>query len=181
VARGGDGSNVNLDAAETWRWIWLVTATAMIVAEVVTPAAFVFLPFAAGAFVAALLAFAGASVAVEWSVFAGLSLVTFAGLWPLGRRLERTAGGGVLPGVGANRLIGKQALVLETIGGPAHATGLVQVEREKWPAESLSGDAIAAGSVALVARVDGTRLVVSLLELPPHIPEEPGDQPPGRS
>jgi membrane protein implicated in regulation of membrane protease activity len=172
---------VNLDAAETWRWIWLVTATAMIVAEVVTPAAFVFLPFAVGAFIAALVAFAGASVAIEWSVFAGLSLVAFAGLWPLGRRLERTAGGGVLPGVGANRLIGKQAVVLEAIGGPAHGPGVVQVEREKWRAESLTGDAIPVGSVALIARVDGARLVVALLDAPPPIPDEPGGLPPGRS
>jgi membrane protein implicated in regulation of membrane protease activity len=172
---------VNLDAAETWRWIWLATATAMIVAEVVTPVAFVFLPFALGAFVAALLAFAGASVTVEWSLFAAISLVAFASLWPIGRRLERTAGGGVLPGVGANRLVGKQALVLEPIGGPAHATGLVQVEREKWRAESLTGDAIPAGSVTLVARVDGARVVVSLLDLPPHTTEEPGGLPPGRS
>jgi membrane protein implicated in regulation of membrane protease activity len=153
----------------------------MIVAEVVTPAAFVFLPFAAGAFVAALLAFGGASVTVEWTAFAVLSVVTFVGLWPLGRRLERNAGGGVLPGVGANRLIGRQAVVLETIGGPANDTGVVQVEREKWRAESLTGDAIPVGSVALVARVDGARLVVSLLESPPHIHEEPGGLPPGRS
>ena len=172
---------MNLDSADTWRWIWMVAATVMIVAEIVTPAAFVFLPFAIGAFVAALIAFAGASVAVEWTAFAVLSVVIFAGLWPLGRRLERTAGGGVLPGVGANRMIGKQAVVLEAIGGPAHDTGLVQVEREKWRAESLTGDAIPAGAIALIARVDGARLVVSPVEDPPSIYTEPGGELPGRS
>jgi membrane protein implicated in regulation of membrane protease activity len=172
---------VNLDSAETWRWIWLICATVMVVAEMVTPAAFVFLPFAVGAFVAALVAFTGASVGIEWTVFTVLSVATFAGLWPLGRRLERTAGGGVLPGVGANRLVGKQVIVLETIGGAAHDPGLVQVERERWRAESLTGDAIPAGSVALVARIDGARLVVSPLEFPRDITEEPGGTPPGRS
>jgi membrane protein implicated in regulation of membrane protease activity len=158
----------------------MVVATAMIVAEIVTPAAFVFLPFAIGAFVAALIAFVGASVGVEWTIFAVLSVATFAGMWPLGRRLERNAGGGMLPGVGANRLIGKQAVVLEAIGGPAHDTGLVQVERERWRAESLTGDAIAAGSVALIARVDGARLVVSPIESP-STPPEAGGLPPARS
>lgn len=155
---------MNLDSAETWRWIWLAAATVMVVAELVTPAAFVFLPFAAGAFVAALVTFAGASIAVGWVVFVVLSVVVFAGLWPLGRRLERTAGGGGLPGVGANRLLGKEVVVLEEIPGGPHETGWVRIEREKWRAESLTGDAIPAGSTALVASVDGTRLVVSPLE-----------------
>lgn len=172
---------MNLDSAETWRWIWLVAATVMVVAEMVTPAAFVFLPFGVGAFVAALVAFTGASVAVEWTVFAVLSVVTFAGLWPLGRRLERTAGGGVLPGVGANRLVGKQVVVLEEIPSGPHDTGWVRVEREKWRAESLTGDPIPAGAVALVASVSGARLIVSPLTGPGPLTEEPGALPPGRS
>jgi hypothetical protein len=38
------------------------------------------------------------------------------------------------------------------------------VEREKWKAESLTGELITAGSTAIVVRVDGARVVVSPLE-----------------
>ena len=154
---------MNLDSAETWRWIWMVTAAVLVVGEMVTPAAFFFLPFAIGAFAAALTAFAGASLGIEWAVFVGLSTAAFAGLWPLGRRLDRSSGGS-MPGVGANRLIGKQAVVLEDVPGSPHDTGLVRVERERWKAESLTGDLIPAGSTAIVVRVDGARVVVSPLE-----------------
>ena len=70
-----------------------------------------------------------------------------------------------MQGVGANRLVGRQAVVLEDIPGAPHDTGLVRVEREKWKAESLTGDAIAAGTTTIVVRVDGARVVVSPLDL----------------
>lgn len=171
---------MNLDSPEAWRWIWMVTAAVLVVGEMVTPAAFFFLPFAAGAFVAAIAAFAGASLGVEWALFVGVSVAAFAGLWPLGRRLDRSSGG-TLSGVGANRLLGKQAVVLEEIPGLPHDTGLVRVERERWRAESLTGDRIKPGSTVLVARVDGTRLVVTLLEEPEVPLSDPGELPPARS
>jgi membrane protein implicated in regulation of membrane protease activity len=171
---------MNLDSPETWRWIWMVTAAVLVVGEMVTPAAFFFLPFAVGAFVAALTAFAGASVGLEWLAFVGVSGAAFAGLWPLGRRLDRQSGG-VLSGVGANRLLGKQAVVLEDIPDMPHDTGLVRVERERWKAESLTGDPIPAGSTVLVSRVDGTRLIVTLLQEPRTINTDPGELPPARS
>lgn len=155
---------MNLESAETWRWIWTVTAAVLLVGEMITPAAFFFLPFAIGAFAAAVTAFAGASLGIEWTVFVGLSAAAFAGLWPLGRRLDRS-GGAAMHGVGANRLVGRQAVVLEDIPGSPHGTGLVRVEREKWKAESLTGEPIPAGSTAVVARVDGARVVVSQLDM----------------
>ena len=158
----------------------MVTAAVLVVGEMVTPAAFFFLPFALGAFVAAIAAFAGASLGVEWALFVGASVAAFAGLWPLGRRLDRSSGG-PMQGVGANRLVGKQAVVLDDIPGLPHDTGLVRVERERWRAESLTGDPIRAGSTVLVARVDGTRLVVTLLEEPEVPLSDPGELPPARS
>ena len=171
---------MNLDSPDTWRWIWMVTAAVLVVGEMVTPAAFFFLPFAAGAFAAALAAFAGASLGIEWAIFVGVSVAAFAGLWPLGRRLDRSSGG-VFSGVGANRLVGRQAVVLQDIPALPHDTGLVRVEREQWRAESLTGHAIKAGSTVLVARVDGTRLVVTLLEEPEVPLSDPGELPPARS
>jgi membrane protein implicated in regulation of membrane protease activity len=77
--------------------------------------------------------------------------------------------------------VGKQAVVLQDIPGLPSDTGQVRVEREKWPAESLTGDPIQAGSTVLVAQVDGTRLVVSLLQEPQALPSDPGGLPPARS
>ena len=170
---------MDLDSPEAWRWIWLVAAAALVVGEMVTPAAFFFLPFAVGAFAAAVAAFAGASLPVEWALFVGVSVAAFAALWPLGRRLDRQSG--TLSGVGANRLVGKQAVVLKEIPGLPHDTGMVRVEREQWRAESLTGDPIREGSTVLVARVDGTRLVVTTLEEPPVPLSDPGELPPARS
>jgi membrane protein implicated in regulation of membrane protease activity len=171
---------MNWDSPETWRWIWMVTAALLLVGEMLTPGAFFFLPFAVGAFAAALSAFAGADVGVEWLAFVGVSGAVFAGLWPLGRRLDRLSGG-ILTGVGANRLLGRQAVVLEDIPDLPNDTGLVRVERERWRAESLTGDRIAAGSTVLVARVDGTRLIVTLLQEPKETHTDPGELPPARS
>jgi membrane protein implicated in regulation of membrane protease activity len=171
---------MNWDSPETWRWIWMVTAALLVVGEMITPGAFFFLPFAIGAFVAAVTAFAGAEVGITWLAFVAVSTAAFAGLWPLGRRLDRSTGGN-LSGVGANRLLGKQAVVLEDIGDLPHETGLVRVEREKWRAESLTGDPISAGSTVLVSSVDGARLIVSLLQEPKEIHTDPGELPPARS
>ena len=169
---------MNLDSPDVWRWIWIVTAAVLVVSEMLTPGAFFFLPFAVGAAVAAVAAFAGASVGLEWTFFVGASAAAFAALWPLGRRLDR-ASGGVFSGVGANRLMGMQAVVLQDI--PALGTGSVRVEREEWRAESFTGDPIRKGSTVLVTRVDGTRLVVTLLEEPAVPLSDPGELPPARS
>ena len=159
---------MNLDSPETWRWIWLVTAVALGVAEAVTPIAFAFLPLALAAALAAVLAFAGVGLPIEWIVFVLSGAAAYAVLLPVGRRLAR--GSGDHTAVGAQRWVGRQAHVLETI--PPHGTGLVRLDRESWRAESGTDTPIPAGSTVLVTRLDGTRLEVVPLELAP--PETEG-------
>lgn len=160
---------------EAWRWLWLATAIAFALGELVTPAAFFFLPFAAGAFAASLLGFLGVGVAWEWAAFIAVSGSAFAFLWPIGRRLERRVG---RSGVGAHRWVGRQGVALSDIPAEVGATGLVRLEREQWRAESgVSGVAIRQGATVLVSRVHGTRLVVLPLDdgpAPPVEPEAPG-------
>jgi len=160
---------------ETWRWLWLVAAVVFALGELVTPGAFFFLPFAAGAFVASLLAFANVGVLWEWAAFIGVSASSFAILWPIGRRLERRSG---LSGVGAQRWVGRQAVVLSDIPGQVGSTGMVRLEREQWRAESgMSGVPIREGTTVLISRVHGTRLVVLPLDdgpLPPLPPLDDG-------
>ena len=156
---------------ETWRWVWLVAAVVLAVGEMVTPGTFFFLPFAAGAFVAALLGFLGVGVGWEWLAFLAVSGSSFAVLWPVRRRLEQRTS---TSGVGANRWVGRQGVVLSAIPGEVGATGMVRLEREQWRAESGLGIVIPQGTTVLVSRVNGTRLVVYPLDDgPPSLPEPP--------
>jgi membrane protein implicated in regulation of membrane protease activity len=160
---------MDLNEPEGWRWIWAMACVAFLGAELVTPAAFFVLPFALGCALAALSAFAGASLPVEIGVFLASSAAAFGLLWPLGRRLDRTGNQGQ---VGATRWVGREAVVLQEIPSEVNGTGLVRLDREQWRAESGSRTKILVGSTVLVTRVDGTRLVVLPLEDPPRSLEE---------
>jgi membrane protein implicated in regulation of membrane protease activity len=165
---------MELSSPETWRWIWVVAAVVFALGEIAVAGSFFLLPFALGAGAAAILAFAGASVAVEWLAFVGVSAAASAVLIPFGRHLDRRT---PRTAVGANRWVGREAIVLQDIPGHPGATGLVRLDREEWRAESLMRVPIRTGSTVLVNRVDGTRLVVVPLEEPPVIPIDPGARP----
>jgi membrane protein implicated in regulation of membrane protease activity len=154
---------------ELWRWIWLVAVVGFAVGELAVAGSFFLAPFAVGAFVAAVAAFAGVPVAVEWALFVAASAGTFAAFRPLARRLERTA---PYSPVGAARWVSREALVTEDIPGGPGGGGRIRLDREEWRAESLTGAPIRAGSTVLVSRVDGTRLVVIPLDEPAALPTE---------
>lgn len=147
-----------MDQPETWRWIWLVAAAVFVVGEMAVAGSFFLAPFAAGAAVAAILAFADIGLAAEWAAFVGVSVATFASLRPLARRLDA---GEPTEGIGAKRLIGQTATVLEAIPSGPHELGLVRVHREEWRAETIDGSPVPAGSVVQVVEQRGTRLVVT--------------------
>ena len=152
-----------LDSPDTWRWIWMVAAVVFTVGEMATAGTFFFMPFAIGAVAAAAAAFAGLNVALEWLVFVAVCAAAFAVLFPLGRRLDRQ---GTREAVGADRWVGREAVVLADIPSGPGAVGLIRLDREEWRAESATGAPIRAGSTVLVTRVDGTRLVVLPLDEP---------------
>jgi membrane protein implicated in regulation of membrane protease activity len=155
---------VDLDSPEVWRWIWIMMAVVFASGELVTPATFFFLPFAIGALAAAVMAWVGFAVGLTWVVFLAVSVVSFALLWKVGRRLERTDE--QQEGVGATRWIGQEATVTKAI--TQSGMGTVRLEREEWRAESLTGAPIREGSTVMVARLAGTRLVVVPVEEPPE-------------
>lgn len=164
---------MDFSSPDMWRWIFLVLAVAFTVGEIAMAGTFFLLPFAAGALVAALAGFAGASVGIEWLAFVAVSAVASSVLWPLRRRLDSR---NPRAEIGANRWAGRQAYVLRDIPGFGGETGLVRLDREEWRAESMLGIPIAAGSTVLVSRVDGTRLIVLPLDerspLPPPATEK---------
>ena len=147
-----------MDQPETWRWIWLVTAAVFAVGEMASAGSFFLAPFAVGAAIAAVLAFADIGLAGEWGAFLVVSLGTFASLRPLARRLDS---GEPSDGIGSKRLIGQPATVLEPIAAGEHEQGLVRVNREEWRAQTVDGSPAPAGSVVHVVELRGTRLIVS--------------------
>ena len=148
-----------LDSPETWRWIWAATAVVFYVGEMATAGAFFALPFALGATLATILAFAGVGVTWEWLLFVVTSGIASAILWPLARRLDRR--GSRPEGTpGSRRWIGQRAEVIQGIPGGVSQTGLIRLEREQWRAESIDGQPIEAGTVVQVVRIDGTRAIV---------------------
>ena len=161
---------MDFGSPDTWRWIWLAAAVTFAVGEIAVAGSFFLLPFAGGAVVAAIVALLGGSVGLSWLFFVLVSAACAAVLRPLAHRLDRNS-----PQLssGANRWVGRQATVLQDIPGGTGDTGLIRLDREEWRAESEYGVPIKAGSTVLVKRVDGTRLVVLLLEEPP--PDEPSE------
>lgn len=153
---------------ESWRWIWLAVAAVFAVGELSAAGTFFLLPFAIGAAVAAVLAFAGVPVAIELLVFIIVSLVSLAGFRKLAHRLDRNE---PTEGIGSKRLIGQPAKVIEPIDGP-NDLGTVRVDREEWRAESGDGAAIPLNTQVKIVEVRGTRVVVFPVEpLPPAATE----------
>ena len=75
---------------EVWRWIWLGATGLFAVGVIIIAGSFFLLPFAAGALVACIVAFAGGAVTLQWLMFLAVSAIAAAGLVPLRRRLDRT-------------------------------------------------------------------------------------------
>lgn len=156
-----------MDSPDEWRWVWIIATAVFAVGEMATPGSFFLAPFAIGAFVAAILAFADVSVTIEWTVFLIVSIAALAALRPVARRLDRAA---VDHGIGSRRLVGTRATVLKAIPGDAEL-GLVRLEREEWRAQSTDGTPIPVGATVRVADVQGTRVLVAAETLPATPPE----------
>ncbi|HEX6947901.1 MAG TPA: NfeD family protein [Acidimicrobiia bacterium] len=150
---GRGGANVDNEA---WRWVWTIFALVMGIAEMFT-AGFFLLPFAIGAAAAAILAWLDVNQITQWLVFFGVTAFAFAYL----RRYVGRQDQEVQPAVGANRWIGAEGVVLETVD-PLTGAGLVRVLSEEWRATSPGR--IEVGTRIQVVDVSGTRLVVEPLE-----------------
>ncbi len=141
---------------EVWGWVWTILAIVMGIGEIFT-AGFFLLPFAVGAVAAAVLAWMGVVVIAQWLVFFGVSLAALAYLQRfIGRQDEEEQ-----PRVGANRWIGSEGVVLESIE-PRSGAGMVRILNEEWRA--TAPQSIETGAKVIVTDVDGARLVVERLE-----------------
>lgn len=140
---------------EMWRWIWVGAAGVLGFAEILT-AGFFMLPFAVGAAIAAVLAWIGVGVGIQWAAFL---VVSVASLLYLRRFVPNSDD---QPPIGANRMVNQRGLVIEGIDR-IQATGKVRVDREEWRA-TTEGEPISEGSEVVVRGVTGTRLIVESVE-----------------
>ena len=143
--------------AQFW-WVWMILAAICIVAEIFT-AGFFILWFGVGALAAGLLSLLGLGAGWQWAAFVVVSGVLFV----VSRRFAERFTKQQPPGIGADRFIGKQGLVLEKIDNREN-TGRVRIDKEEWRADSETGEDIPKGERVEVTRVDGTHMVVKPLE-----------------
>ena len=136
------------------RWVWVVMALFFGVAEIFT-AGFVLICFGIGAAAAAILAFVGLGLVWQLGAFIVVSAVSVV----LSRRFAERVSGPQMQGVGIDRVLGKEAVVIEAID-PLSAHGRVRIDREEWRADSADGAPIAQDMQVEVLRVEGTRVIV---------------------
>jgi membrane protein implicated in regulation of membrane protease activity len=142
---------------EIWQ-MWIAIAALFVVGEIFTAGFFLFW-FGVGAAVAGALALLGFGPTVQWGSFVIVSGVLFA----VSRRFAEKFTKDQPPGIGADRFINKSGVVLEEINNLKN-TGRVRIGKDEWRADSDTGETIPAGGRVKVTRLDGTHLVVKVLE-----------------
>ncbi len=138
--------------------IWMIVAAAFIIGEIFTMGFFL-LWFAIGAALAGILALIGLGAGWQWGTFVVVSLVLFI----VSRRFAERFTKKQPPGIGADRFIGKEAVVLEEIDNVQN-TGRIRLKKEEWRADSKNGDVIPVGKRVQVTGIDGTHLVVKVIK-----------------
>jgi membrane protein implicated in regulation of membrane protease activity len=144
--------------SEEYWWVWMVIGAVFLVGEIFT-AAFFLLWFGVGAVVAGLLALAGAGFVWQLAAFAVVSLVLFAASRRFADRFTKKQP----PGIGADRFLGRKAIVIEVIDNDKN-TGKVRFDKEEWRADSETDEIIREGSAVKVVRVVGTHVVVKTVQ-----------------
>lgn len=143
---------------EIWL-IWMILAAIFIVGEIFT-AGFFIMWFGVGAAVSGLAALIGVeSIGWQLAIFVFISLF----LVLISRNLANKMTKEQPAGIGADRFIGKQAVVIEEIDG-VKGTGRVRMDREEWRAESETGDIIPVNTRVETVQIEGTHLIVKRSE-----------------
>ena len=141
---------------EVLKWVFLVGTLLLFVGEILT-AGFFLLPFAIGAAIAAVMAFAGVAPPITLIAFLVISLVALVALQ------QYTDTDDDQPPVGANRYAEMMGTVIVPVSR-AKGTGRVRVETENWRASTDLADEIPEGTEVKVLEVRGTRLIVAPLD-----------------
>jgi membrane protein implicated in regulation of membrane protease activity len=139
---------------DDWVW-WLIAAGVLAVGEIATMGFFLG-PIAVAATAAAIVAVAGAGLAVQWIVFIAASLGSVLVLRPIARRHMRTP---ATLRTGTAALVGGTATVLQRVDRDG---GQVKIGGEVWTARSYDeDDSFEPGARVEVMKIDGATALVA--------------------
>ena len=142
---------------EIW-WIWMGLAAAFLIGEIFT-AGFFLIFLSVGAAAAGILALLDVGYAGQFIVFIVVSGILFV----FGRRYADRVTEKQPPGIGADRFVDQEGIVLEKIDNATNA-GSVRIGQDEWRAISETGDILPEGTRIRVTQIDGTRAVVKTIE-----------------
>ncbi len=142
---------------EIWL-VWMILAAIFIVGEIFT-AGFFIMWFGVGAAAAGLGALFGLGMGWQLAIFVFVSLF----LVLISRNLATKMTREQPAGIGADRFIGKKAVVIEEINNIKGA-GRIRMDREEWRAESETGDVIPVDARVETVHIEGTHLIVKRSE-----------------
>lgn len=141
---------------ELW-WLWMGLAAILLIGEIFT-AGFFLLWFSIGAAGAGVLAMLGIGHSAQLIFFILSSGILFV----FGRRFAERVTVKQPPGVGADRFVGLEGIVLDEVN-PVANTGKVRIGSDVWRAGSANNEVIAVESVVKVIRIEGTRAIVQVM------------------
>jgi membrane protein implicated in regulation of membrane protease activity len=141
---------------EMW-WVWMAMATVLLIAEIFT-AGFFLIWFSIGAAAAGVLDMLGVGRPAQLIVFILASGILFV----FGRRFAERVTENQPPGIGADRFVEKNGVVLEDIDNRS-GKGRIIVDSDEWRALSENGEIIKRDTTVKVIRIDGTKAVVKPL------------------
>ena len=142
---------------EIW-WIWMGLAAAFLIGEILT-AGFFLIFLSIGAAAAGVLALLDVGYAGQFIVFIVVSGILFV----FGRRFADRVTEKQPPGIGADRFVDQEGIVLEKIDNATNA-GSVRIGQDEWRAISETGDILPEGTRIKGTQIDGTRAVVKTIE-----------------
>lgn len=144
-------------------YVWLGLIVAFIAVEAAT-VNLVSIWFIGGSVAGLVCAILGAPTLLQFAVFILVSALLLALLRPLLKKYLR-----VKPSkTNADRLIGQEALVTETIDN-LEGTGAIRVNGVLWTAKSLDDACIAPETKVVIRRIEGAKVYVSPVKTPAEV------------
>ena len=144
-----NGTNVSMAV------VWLIAMAVFLIVEGIVPG-LVSIWFALGALAALIAAMVGAPLWLQLVWFVLVSIAALALTRPLARK---SVNGRVTP-TNADRILGRECVVRETIDN-LRGTGAVAVDGKVWTARMLNENETAReGETVIARRIDGVKLIV---------------------
>ncbi len=139
-------------------YFWIALTVILVIVEALT-VQLVTIWFAAGSLAAVIAAFAGADTMWQFIIFAAVSLIALLVSRPYVKKVIQKK---AVP-TNADRCIGKQAVVIQTISN-RDASGQVKVEGAVWSARSGDDSVIEEGETVLIKKIEGVKVVVEKIK-----------------